>query len=603
MSRKPEILIHTALFSEAKPIIIHFALRQYETKPFKIFRGTAPGGGRIVLIVSGVGRDNCRRALEQLYLNHNSGKFKMALNIGTAGCNNTDIPQGSLFCTHGEISEVPSLPLITSDIPVTNLDEKDDCLVDMEASAFLEISGSRLPAEKLFVLKVVSDHLDDSIRTSVEIARLIEISIHRWESILDDYPEKMESVIAKTPFENLPEADRALIRETALKYRYSYQELKQIIEMALDFRMWDENPIYEYLQGNLKTGKDVFRSIKTAWENLKQTPKSYSRFKGSSDTDDRSGKSIVSISRDMPGFGRCPVASDRTRCCNLLTLDAVEGCGYDCSYCSIRYFYDGDSIGIDENFIEKLKSIEIDPHRSYHIGTGQSSDSLMWGNKSGILDAVLDFAAMHPNVILELKTKSANISHLLSREVPANVLTTWSLNPQLIIDNEEHFTASLTQRLDAAEKIASNGNLIGFHFHPMVFYDTWEKDYGNLFTQIQNRFRSEDTALVSLGTLTFIKPVLKKMRERKVLSKILQMPLDDAEGKYSYPLDIKRNMFRFAYDSLSAWHGKVFFYMCMEDAGLWRDVFGYEYSDNKEFESAMIKVYEGKIREKRNTHR
>ncbi|RKX81064.1 MAG: hypothetical protein DRP60_01645 [Spirochaetes bacterium] len=413
----------------------------------------------------------------------------------------------------------------------------------------------------------------------------------------------MESVIAKTPFENLPEADRALIRETALKYRYSYQELKQIIEMALDFRMWDENPIYEYLQGNLKTGKDVFRSIKTAWENLKQTPKSYSRFKGSSDTDDRSGKSIVSISRDMPGFGRCPVASDRTRCCNLLTLDAVEGCGYDCSYCSIRYFYDGDSIGIDENFIEKLKSIEIDPHRSYHIGTGQSSDSLMWGNKSGILDAVLDFAAMHPNVILELKTKSANISHLLSREVPANVLTTWSLNPQLIIDNEEHFTASLPQRLDAAEKIASNGNLIGFHFHPMVFYDTWEKDYGNLFTQIQNRFRSEDTALVSLGTLTFIKPVLKKMRERKVLSKILQMPLDDAEGKYSYPLDIKRNMFRFAYDSLSAWHGKVFFYMCMEDAGLWRDVFGYEYSDNKEFESAMIKVYEGKIREKRNTHR
>ncbi len=603
MSRKPEILIHTALFSEAKPIIARLALRQYETKPFKIFRGTAPGGAGIVLIVSGVGRDNSRRALEQLFINQNSGKFKMALNIGTAGCNNTDIPRGSLFCTHGDISELPGLPLITSDIPVTKLDQKGDCLVDMEASAFLEVSGTRVPAESLYVLKVVSDHLDDSIRTTAEVVRLIENSIHLWESILDDYPGKMESVIAKSSFKNLPEEDRESIRETALSYRFSYQELKQIIEMALDFRMWDEVPICESLHRDFKTAKDAFRSVRAAWEHLKQNPKSYSRFSGRSDAGDSSGKPVVLINRDAPGFGRCPVASERTRCCNLLTLDAVEGCGYDCSYCSIRYFYDGDSIGFDEKFIDKLQSLEIDPRLSYHIGTGQSSDSLMWGNKSGILDAVLDFAAVHPNVILELKTKSANISHLLKREIPANVLTTWSLNPQLIIDNEEHFTASLTQRLEAAEKVAAKGNLIGFHFHRMVYYDAWEKDYGALFAQIQNRFRAEDTTLVSLGTLTFTKPVLKKMRERKMKSKILQMPLDDAEGKYSYPLDIKRNMFRFAYDSLSAWHGRVFFYMCMEDAGLWKDVFGYEYSDNEDFESAMIAVYEEKIREKRNTHR
>ncbi len=603
MSRKPEILIHTALFSEAKPIIARFALRQYETRPFKIFRGTAPGGGGIVLIISGIGRDNCRNSLEQLFLSSNSKKFKIALNIGTAGCNNPDIPQGSLFCTYGHISDVPYLPLISSDFPVTSLDIKKDSLVDMEASAFLEVSGSHLPAENLYVLKVVSDHLDDSIKTSDELVRLIEASIHRWESILDDNSEKMESVIAQSPFENLPEVDQKTIRVSALKYRFSYQELKQLIEMALDFRMWDEVPVSESLQGDFKSGKAAFRFVRAAWENLKQTPKSYSRFKGSSDTGVSSGKSIIPISRETPGFGRCPVASNRTRCCNLLTLDAVEGCGYDCSYCSIRYFYDGDSIGIDENFIEKLQSIEIDPRRSYHIGTGQSSDSLMWGNKSGILDAVLDFAAVHPNVILELKTKSANISHLLSRDLPVNVLTTWSLNPQLIIENEEHFTASLNQRLEAAEQIAAKGNLIGFHFHPMVYYDAWEKDYGALFAQIKNRFRAEDTALLSLGTLTFIKPVLKKMRERNVKSKILQMPLEDAEGKYSYPLDIKRRMFSFAYKSLSDWHGKVFFYMCMEDARLWKDVFGYEYFSNEEFESAMIAAYEEKIREKRNTYR
>ncbi|MCK5734821.1 MAG: DNA repair photolyase, partial [Spirochaetaceae bacterium] len=370
-----------------------------------------------------------------------------------------------------------------------------------------------------------------------------------------------------------------------------------------DFQMWDEAPVSTCLEGEFSSGKEAYRTIKLIWGKLKENPKSYSGFKGSSDILISGGKPIVNINRDTPGFGRCPVASEKTRCCNLLTLDAVEGCGYDCSYCSIRYFYDDDSIGIDEGFIEKLHNIEIDPGRSYHIGTGQSSDSLMWGNKAGILDALLDFAASNPNVILELKTKSDNISHLISRDVPVNVLTTWSLNPQAIIDNEEHFTASLQQRLDAAEQVALKGNLIGFHFHPMVYYQDWERDYGALFSQLQERFQPADVALVSLGTLTFIKPVLKKMRERKVQSKILQMPLEDAEGKYSYPLDIKRKMFQFAYNSLSDWHNRVFFYMCMENISLWKDVFGYEYSDNEAFEISMIDHYEEKIREKRNSHR
>jgi spore photoproduct lyase len=227
----------------------------------------------------------------------------------------------------------------------------------------------------------------------------------------------------------------------------------------------------------------------------------------------------------------------------------------------------------------------------------------MWGNRNGTLDALLDFASEHPNVILELKTKSDNIAHLLARKVPENVLTTWSLNPQVIIDNEEHFTASLEKRLDAAGKMAEKGNLIGFHFHPMVYYDEWKRDYRDLFTEITKRFQPEDTAMISLGTLTFIKPVIRKMRERKVKSRILEMPLEDAEGKLSYPLDIKREMFRFAYQSLSSWHDRVFFYMCMEDISLWKDVFGYEYPDNDAFELAMIQQYEEKIREKRYHNR
>ncbi len=570
-------------------------MKQYETKPYKIFRG-----GPIVLIVSGVGRNNSRIALESIFART---QFKTALNIGTAGCTDSDIPIGTLFCPFGSAGDIPKMPLKTFDVPVIEMTSNETCLVDMEGEQFLETAGVNVSADKTYILKVVSDHLDDKIRNSIDLDSMVADTINQWEFLLDDYAAKLEAVIDMTPFENLGPEDQKALRQAALVHRFSYQELKQLVEMALDFSMWGEASIHECLNRNFRSRKDAFESVRKLWDALKDNLKTYKGFHGGLEPGENEVKRTTTIARDMPGFGRCPVASPRTRCCNLLTLDAVEGCGFDCSYCSVRYFYDGETIGIDANFPQKLKSIEIDPLRNYHIGTGQSSDSLMWGNKGGILDAVLDFAEEHPNVILELKTKSDNVSHLLSRDVPHNVITTWSLNTSVIIENEEHYTASLEDRLNAAAKMAEKGNLIGFHMHPMVQYDEWRNDYGGLIHQLVRRFRPEDTALVSFGTLTFIKPVIRKMRARKMKSKVLQMPLEDAEGKLSYPLAVKKDMFKFAYDSFAEWHDDVFFYLCMEDTGLWPDVFSFEYSDNDAFEAAMIDSYKEKIGEKRNSHR
>jgi len=405
--------------------------------------------------------------------------------------------------------------------------------------------------------------------------------------------DKMEAVMKQSEFANLNEQDQAAVRAGALKHRFTYQELKQIIDMFLDFEMWGEPSIREIFRK--KSGKVAFEAVKKAWWELKKTPKSYDGFSGSPEPTREAGTNPVAIEGGQLGFGACPVASEDTRCCNLLTLDAAEGCGFDCTYCSIRYFYNPKAVEIDKNFARKLESLELDPHRTYHIGTGQASDSLMWGNKWGLLDSLLDFAECHPNVILELKTKSDNVNHIISRKIPANVISTWSLNTDTIIDNEEHFTASLSRRLAAATEVSEKGGLIGFHIHPMLHYDRWQEEYGALFTQIQEHFVPKDVVLVSLGTLTFTKRVIRGIRGRKMQSKVLQMPLVKAASKYSYPLDIKKEMFRFAYEAFSEWHKHVFFYLCMEDIVLWPSVFGYEYTSNEDFEAAMISHYLNKI--------
>jgi spore photoproduct lyase len=204
------------------------------------------------------------------------------------------------------------------------------------------------------------------------------------------------------------------------------------------------------------------------------------------------------------------------------------------------------------------------------------------------LTTQLDFARRNPNVILEFKTKSKNVSHLLETDVPPNVFVSWSVNPQSIIDNEEHFTASLNDRLVAARRVADRGILIGFHFHPMVHYRGWENDYETLIRKVLSMFSSEEVALVSFGTLTFIKSAIKNLRLKGLSSKVLQIPLEETAGKLSYPQQIKEELFQTAWHAFVPWHDSVFFYLCMETRELWQSVFGFCHDNNNAFEEALL---------------
>jgi len=421
----------------------------------------------------------------------------------------------------------------------------------------------------------------------------------------EPYAEKFTRIASSVELDCLSPGECEFIRAHAFRHRFTQQELKQVVDMAVDFRMWNEATIRDLwpapdspIRPDKAVKQRLIRELREHWESLKRKPKSYNGFAGR-DEEEPEPIRFLREEKQQLGLGRCPVASPRTRCCNLMTLDAVENCGFDCSYCSIQSFYHGNEIRFDRSFADKLARLELDPGQTYHIGTGQSSDSLMWGNREGVLDALIAFARRNPNLILELKTKSKNVSYLLRQDLPPNILCTWSLNTPTIVANEERHTAPLEQRLKAARRLADQGVLVGFHLHPMVHYDCWRDDYAELFGRLQDGFAPREVAMVSLGTLTFIKPVMRQIRRRAFKSKILQMHLDEADGKFSYPEDLKIEMFRHAYRSLAGWHEQVFFYLCMESPRLWEAVFGYQFGSNREFETAMKGSYLAKIRQLR----
>ena len=398
--------------------------------------------------------------------------------------------------------------------------------------------------------------------------------------------------------------EQEIVRKLAFDHCFTLRELASFVESSIDLGMWEKKSLAANWtrwrnKSNLRGREFKKWAFARQEELLKNLVEQEPRY-GAKENTGRPYRAkrikIRTSAQQGTVFGMCPVQSEKTLCCNLRTIDAAKNCGFGCSYCSIQTMYTNDDILFDENFREKLGAIELDPERGYHIGTGQSSDALMWGNKNGVLDDMFQFARKWPNAVIEFKTKSRNIDHFLRSDIPANIVCSWSLNPDLIVQNEEHLTASLSQRLNAARLVADAGIKVAFHLHPMVRYEGWQGGYSSLISRVIKNFDFNEVVFVSFGALTFPKPIIRKIRSSGIRTRIHQMSMSaNAEGKMTYPDHIKEELFGHAYQAFSAWHGKVFFYLCMEEPKFWETTFGERFPDNEAFEQGLLDSVRAKL--------
>lgn len=163
-------LIHTALVAEAKPIIGHFKLTCKTKQPFNLYEGDG-----IVLIVSGMGSEQTKAALAyalSLYEPH------VAINVGIAGCCDTHVSKGTLFCTTHEGLDIPFATCSSHQKAVEDALHVKTTLVDMEADTFVQTLPKHI---ETYVFKIVSDHLEEVIPSKADVGNWINKSIKQWE--------------------------------------------------------------------------------------------------------------------------------------------------------------------------------------------------------------------------------------------------------------------------------------------------------------------------------------------------------------------------------------------------------------------------------------
>ena len=293
----------------------------------------------------------------------------------------------------------------------------------------------------------------------------------------------------------------------------------------------------------------------------------------------------------------CPGFSDNLVCCNYFTLDLIENCPFECTYCILQAFLNKPVITVHANLEDMLKQVRqrtsSQPETLFRIGTGEHSDSLALDKTLGINQHVIKFFATLPNALLELKTKSNHVEHLLELPHGGKTVISWSVNPQAIIKKEELKTATLDERLKAARMASDAGYKVAFHFDPMIDYPDWEKGYQGLVEQIIDNISPDRIAWVSLGTLRYISSLKSIVDERFPNSRVfLGEFVPGIDGKMRYLKKIRQRLYRNVQQKIQKLAPDVPTYLCMESSHLWKNSMSNQPETAPEMEGILLRSLE-----------
>ncbi len=294
---------------------------------------------------------------------------------------------------------------------------------------------------------------------------------------------------------------------------------------------------------------------------------------------DRPGGRVLHLAAHRGRFLRpCPGAKSY-RCCGYRIVHIGEGCPMDCTYCILKAYLRSDILRAFANtadmFAELGDIFGRDRARRFRVGTGEFADSLALEPVTGHTLELLHFLRDFDNVVVELKSKTADLSWMAANPRPDRVLAAWSVNAPAVVAAQERGAPPLSARLAAAREAARAGFGVCLHFDPVVPHPGWEEGYAATVDMIASFLRPRDIVYISLGSLRFLPELPARLAAMgRLPDYYLSEFVDDLDGKRRLLRPLRVRQLRHVAGLLAkcGLAGKL--YLCMESDEVWRAVFG-----------------------------
>ncbi len=238
---------------------------------------------------------------------------------------------------------------------------------------------------------------------------------------------------------------------------------------------------------------------------------------------------------------------------------SLMNCIYDCEYCYLQGMYPSANlvifVNIEDIFSECRRLLDRpekghgSPHRLY-VCNSYDSDLLALRRIAPLADRWLDFAATMPELLLEMRTKSAATSIFRERKPVENVIIAWTLSPDAVAGAFERGAPPLSARMRAVAAAIEAGWRVRLCIDPMLFVSEWQEHYEGLVNDIASNIDTDRVESVSFGLFRMGKEFLKRARKVRQGSLLLAYPFALKGSVYSYPGGVGESMLSFMTERL-----------------------------------------------------
>ncbi len=328
-----------------------------------------------------------------------------------------------------------------------------------------------------------------------------------------------------------------------------------------------DHPLSRQIRENLGLPWEMVDSPETVYKAVAAAPDPISQ-----------GKKTLFVTKNRGAFIRpCPGTRHYT-CCNYMILHIATFCVMDCAYCILQSYFHPPLLQYYVNHEDMMTALDeaFSGREIRRIGTGEFTDSLIWETLDPVAEKLIRKFAGQDRAVLELKTKTTRIDHLLPLPHNRKTIMAWSLNTERVVAHQERHTASIGARLRAASRCQAHGYPLAFHFDPLLIYPGCEKEYLAILDRLFDTIDPAHIVWLSLGSFRFMPELKPVIEDRFPDSKMVYGEfIKGIDGKMRYFKPLRISLYQALAAHIKRRAPHITAYFCMEDEESWQRCFGF----------------------------
>jgi spore photoproduct lyase len=219
-------------------------------------------------------------------------------------------------------------------------------------------------------------------------------------------------------------------------------------------------------------------------------------------------------------------------------LPLVTGCSGMCTYCYLntqlgKKPYVRIYVNVDEILGQCSKYIaERQPDITFFEGAA-TSDPIPVEPYTGSLRKTIEFFGQQDLGRFRFVTKFTDVDGLLDAKHNGHTMVRFSINADSVITKYEHKTPRLAERVGAARKIIDADYPIGFIIAPVMLFDNWKQEYGEMMLELEKQLSIHSSKEIHFEIISHRFTARAKQNINEVFPEN-DLPMDEEQRKYKY---------------------------------------------------------------------